>query len=253
MSSVHQSPAAGEHSVDPTAELTTAFSRTAEALFSAGSVKATLQSVVDLAVATIEGCDFAGIFLLRDDTVTTPVHTDPVVAEVDALQQAAGEGPCLDAIAQGLTFYAEELADDSRWACFGPRAAAAGMRSLLALRLSADGTMGALNLYALYPRAFGVIDRAKGLVLAGLAGLALTLAEAHEQEERRADNFHRALITRELIGQAQGILMERERITSDQAFDILRRASQNLNVKLSEVAQHLVDTGESPRVGKSRL
>lgn len=243
MSSVEQPPIA---EVDPTAELTVTFSRTAAALFSAGSVKLTLQAVVDLAVATIEGCDLAGIFLLAGDAVTTPVQTDPLVAELDALQHSTGEGPCLDAIAQGLTFYAEDLADDHRWAAFGPAAAAAGMRSLLALRLSSDATSGALNLYARYPRAFGVIDRAKGLVLAGLAGLALSLAAAHEQEERRADNLQHALVTRELIGQAQGILMERERITSDQAFDILRRASQYLNIKLAEVAQFLVDTGERP-------
>ena len=85
-----------------------------------------------------------------------------------------------------------------------------------------------------------------GLVLAGLAGLALSVAEAHDEEVRRAENLRQALITRQLIGQAQGILMERERITAEQAFDVLRRASQHLNTKLREVAQDLVDTGERP-------
>ena len=76
------------------------------------------------------------------------------------------------------------------------------------------------------------------------------MAEAHEEEERRAENLRQALITRQLIGQAQGILMERERITAEQAFDILRRASQHLNTKLREVAQ---DTGRDGRTAPHRL
>jgi len=124
-----------------------------------------------------------------------------------------------------------------------------GVRCILALRLYADGTLGALNLYARYPGAFGATDRAKGVIFATLAGLALGGAEAHEADDRRADNLHQALATREIIGQAQGILMERDRITADQAFDILLRASQRLNVKLREVAEGLVDTGDSPTSG----
>jgi AmiR/NasT family two-component response regulator len=105
---------------------------------------------------------------------------------------------------------------------------------------------GALNLYARLPGAFGVVDRAKAVILASLADLALSVAHSHEDETRRSDNLNLALATREVIGQAQGILMERERITPDQAFDILRRASQHLNRKLRDVAQDLVDTGERP-------
>ncbi|MHB1534916.1 MAG: GAF and ANTAR domain-containing protein [Acidimicrobiales bacterium] len=234
---------------DPTAELTANFSQTARALFSAGSVGDTLQQVVDLAVVTIEGCDYAGIFLLEAEAVTTPVHTDPIVAEIDAAQQRAGEGPCLDAITHANTFYAGDLVDETRWPRFAPCATAAGIRSVLALCLAGNGTRGALNLYASYPRAFGVIDRARGLILAALADLAISSAKAHDDEQRRADNLQAALVTRELIGQAQGILIERERITADQAFDILRRASQHLNVKLREVAQTLVETGERPDTG----
>ncbi len=80
-----------------------------------------------------------------------------------------------------------------------------------------------------------------------MAGLALSAAEAHEDESR--DTIQAALATREMIGQAQGILMERERITADQAYDILRRASQHLDTKIRDVAQTLVDTGQSPQTG----
>ncbi len=238
-----------EDMADPdttTVELTANLSEVARALFAAGSVAGTLQAVVEQAVAAIDGCDFAGIFIVDGDEVATAVHSDPLVIEIDGLQQMTGEGPCLDAIDQRTTVYAEDLADDRRWAAFGPEAAAAGARCALAYHLYAERTLGALNLYARYPRAFGATDRAKGLIFATLSGLALGGARSHEDEDRRAVNLNQALATRELIGQAQGILMERERITSDQAFDILRRASQHLNVRLREVAQDLVDTGDRP-------
>jgi hypothetical protein len=234
---------------DMTSDLIINFSETAHALFSADSVHATLQQVVDLAVATIEGCDYAGIFLLVGGNVTTPVRTHAIVTEIDAAQHRAGEGPCLDAIAERSTFYADDLADDARWPRFGPEATAAGIRSVLALCLAGSDNRGALNLYAQYPQAFGVVDRARGLILASLADIALSLAEAHDDELRRVENLQAAMVTREMIGQAQGILMERERITANQAFDVLRRASQHLNIKLREVAQALVETGERPETG----
>lgn len=235
---------------DPAAALTADFSRIARALFSAGSVEDTLAQVVDLAVSTIEGCDFAGILLLDHGVATSRVYTDEIVTTIDALQRLHQEGPCQDAIDTRMAVYAGDLGDDRRWPRFGPEATAKGMRSLLAFPLFANDAPGALNLYARYPEAFGVVDRAKGLLLAALAALALSSAQTHEDDERRAANFHAALATREVIGQAEGILMERERITADQAFDILRRASQHLNLKLREVAKMLIETGEPPDTGQ---
>ena len=227
-------------------EFALSFSATAQSLFSAGNVTDTLVSVVELAVSTIEGCDFAGLFLIDTGVVTTPVHTDPIVVEVDTLQHQTNEGPCLDAIADRLIVYAHDLDKDLRWRHFAPQATKAGIRSVLALPLSTDTERGALNLYARYPSAFGVVDRAKATILVSMAGLALSVAHSHEDEERRAANFQAALSSRETIGEAMGILMERERITAQQAFNVLRRASEHLNVKLREVAQNLIETGEDP-------
>jgi GAF domain-containing protein len=229
------------------------FSRTARILFAAGSVDDTLTEVLALAKSTIEGCDFAGILLVDGDTATTPAHTDPVAAVLNAFQHRRNEGPCIDAITQKVPFYADDLTDDVRWPIFGAEATAQGVRSLLSIPLLVNGTLGALNLYAHYPQAFGVIDRARGLLLAALAALAVASARTHEHDELREANLHTALATREVIGQAQGILIERERITADQAFDILRRASQHLNLRLRQVAQTLVDTGENPDTGSPHL
>jgi len=237
---------------DSVSALTTDFAETARILMSAGSVSDTLNSIVDLAVATIDGCDFAGLFLIEGGVVSTPVHTDPIVVEVDALQHLTGQGPCLDAITYRLIFYADDLGDDQRWPHFGPQATTVGIRSVLALPLADDARQGALNLYARYPSAFGVVDRGKAVILASLATLALSFAHSHEDDECRVDNLQAALISRELIGQAEGILMQRERVNAIEAFNILRRASQHLNVKLREVAQRLVDTGEGPDTGPRR-
>ena len=234
---------------DPLAEVVVDFSETADALFAAGDVAATLQRVVDLAAATIEGCDFAGIFFNQSGAIATLVGTHPDVAQLDALQQRTGEGPCLEAIATATTLYAEDLIEDPRWPDFSREAVASGIRSVLALQFVAHDAAGALNLYAQYPRAFGVIDRGKGVILASLAGIALSSAQEHADEKQQIDNLAAALGSREIIGQAQGILMERERVSAVDAFDILRRASQHLNRKLREVAQDLVDTGERPDTG----
>jgi hypothetical protein len=223
----------------------------ARALFEPGTVAGTLQLTVDLAVATVEGCDAAGVFVLRDGEVFTAASSDPLVVELDKLQFASDEGPCLDAVADGGTSYAADLAEDTRWPQFGPAAASAGVRSALAFRLSSR-PISALNLYAHLPAAFGSTDRAKGLIFATLAGLALENAGDRADEEERLVNLRKALATRELIGQAQGILIERERITADQAFDVLRRASQHLNIKIREVANTLIETGESPATGPRR-
>jgi hypothetical protein len=141
-------------------EFTLSFSESARILFSAGGVTETLASVVKVAVATIEGCDFAGLFRIDADVVTTPVHTDPIVFEVDTFQQQTGEGPCLDAITHRLILYAHDLNEDLRWPHFAPQATRAGVRSILALPILSDTQPGALNLYARYPSAFGVVDRA---------------------------------------------------------------------------------------------
>jgi GAF domain-containing protein len=217
----------------------------AEALFAAGTVQGTLQKIVDLAELAVDGCEAAGIMLIDGGVASTLAASSQLVQHVDQLQVDSDEGPCLDASRRSGTFYAVDLLDDERWPAFAAAAVDAGIRSVLAFSLSADQP-SALNLYAALPAAFGSTDRAKGQLFATLARLALDTAEERASEER---NLLEALRTRDVIGQAQGILMERDRITADQAFAVLRRASQHMNVKLREVAQSLVETGEAPNTG----
>jgi hypothetical protein len=231
---------------DPAAALSADLARAAVVLFSAGTVTGAVARVAGLAVSAVGGCDFACVFLRPGEGLAAPAHAGPLAVGLEALQRDSGEGPCLDAAARDVSVHAEDLGSDARWPRFGPRAAAAGTRSLLALPLAAGGTQGVLCLCARRPGAFGISDRARGLLLAALAGPAFASAHACEDQERRAADLRSALATREVIGQAEGILMERERVTAGHAFDILRRSSQHLNLKLRDVAQALVDTGQTP-------
>lgn len=241
---VTEPPAEGEEAVST--NLSLGLPEVARSLLADGSVDATLDRIVSTAVGTIDGCDSAGVFVVQAGDVTAPAAAGAVAAQLDALQRQLNQGPCLDAIAQAGPVYAEDLAEDSPWPEFARAAVESGVRSSLSVHFAAGDAPGALNCYAAYPRAFGATDRAKAVMLAVLAGLALSAAEARQAEDARLANLEAALVSRNLIGQAQGILMERERITADQAFDILRRASQHLNIKLRDVAQRLVDTGEGP-------
>lgn len=113
----------------------------------------------ELAVATIDGCNAAGIFALRDGQVVTAASSHPIV-ELDEQQFANNEGPCLDAVDGRRMAHANDLADDDHWPSFGAMAARAGTRSALAVRLS-DRPISALNLYARLPGAFGATDAPK--------------------------------------------------------------------------------------------
>jgi hypothetical protein len=221
-------------------------------LFAPGSVEATLARIVQLAAATVESCDAAGILVLEGDALRVAAASSPLADELDRAQIDASEGPCVDAALIGQTIYADDLTTESRWPRFTAQAVDAGARTVLAFSL-AGTRASALNLYAQLPAAFGAADRAQGQLYATLARLAIDSAEERAAGEIRAGNLQAALRTRELIGQAQGILMERERITAEQAFAVLRRASQHMNMKVHQIAQSLVETGEAPDTGPTPL
>ena len=207
------------------------------------------QRIVGLALASLDSCDGAG--LCEQGGGASHPASSPLVAQLDALQLEVGQGPCPDALGGQATIYVPDLLEDQSWPRFSPHAARLGLRTALAFRLAiGEEVLGALQLYSALPGAFNAGERAQGLILATFAGLAMGQARDREADETRIENLEAALLSREVIGQAQGILMERERITADQAFQLLRRASQHLNRKLRAVAQDVVDTGASPDWGQ---
>ncbi len=205
-------------------------------------MQATLQRVVEAAAQNLDGEVWASVSLVKERReVSTPAVSDERAGRADQLQYELEEAPCLDAIWEHETFQITDMTDEGRY----PRWARAvaeglGIRSSLSLQLFTDAeqsSLGALNLYSPEPSAFDAETRAEGLAFAAQAAVALRSARTEE-------HLRSGMATRNLIGMAQGILMERLRITPDQAFGVLSRLSMESNVKLREVARRLVETGE---------
>jgi GAF domain-containing protein len=195
----------------------------------------TLEQIVQLAHETL-GCDFASITLrVVGGRLETAAATHPVVEKADALQYEFEEGPCYEAAKEEGNFHCPDLEHDARWPRWGPEAAKLGLHSLLGLRLQTHRqTFGALNLYHRQAHAYDPDDIVLAEIFASHAAVAMA-ASSNEV------NLKRAVDTRHVIGQAQGILMERFGLDDVRAFAVLRRLSQDGNVKLRAVAQQIVD------------
>ena len=200
----------------------------------------TAESVVALACDTLD-CQHAGLTVFRaGGSFETLAPTGPLVSEADQLQYQLREGPCVEAAWEEETFVSNDLAQDPRYPNWGPKAAAMGFGSLLAARLSIGGTtIGALNLYSTQTREYSAEDRDTAVTFASHA--AATLMTVRERE-----NLKEAVEGRTLIGQAQGILMERFELDAARAFAVLRRFSQSQNIKLRKVAELVVENGGLP-------
>ncbi len=222
-------------------DLAEAFAEVARSLRAEHSVQTTLERIVHLAADTIDGCDHACVSLVRRGEITTPAANDEVGPKVDEIQYEVSEGPCLDAIREHEVFVTDDLSREERWPHFSQRVAeATGVRSALSYRLFVEAdTLGALNLYSKGTAAFSEEDQAVGSIFAAHAAVALSAALNQQQLEE-------AVASRDVIGQAKGILMARQQVTADEAFEMLRRASQRLNVKLREVAKRVAGTGTAP-------
>ena len=220
----------------------------ARALVGEQTVMSTLQRIVDVAVANVDGCDGAGVLLVNEGRIVAGAWSNDVVHELEQMEYEIGEGPCVDAILDRPAFESSDLRDErSLWPRFVERALSLGVESMLAFRLFAtEGTLGALDLYSGHRGAFDETARAFGTVYAAQAAMALAGSQLHEHDLAVANELRNALVTRDVIGQAKGILMATRRVDAGSAFDLLRECSQRLNVKLRDIADQVVATGELP-------
>ena len=200
----------------------------------------TWRAIVQTALSTVEGVEAAGITILRGREFRSVAPSCDLVNRVDAVQYKLRSGPCVDAVLEDKVFCAGDLAYDVRWPRFGEIAAREhGVHSMLAFRLylEDDDAIGGLNLYSTQPEAFSPTAVLTGEVVATHA--AIVLAGAQRRDE--AANLQLALKSNREIGLALGILMSRHRITQEQAFDLLRMASQHSHRKLRDLA---IEVGE---------
>ena len=218
------------------------FAKLAAALQAAPTPGATAGEIVAYVRDQLDA-DYAGITLIgARQRLETIAETDPLVGQLDHLQQEFGNGPCFDDSWHRQTLISEDLARDSRWPEWTPEVASRGISSLLAAELTTveDRRIGSINAYWSRVRRFTADDAAFAAIFARHA--AISLAQSWSEE-----GLNVALDSRKLIGQAQGILMERHGLDSERAFEVLRRYSQDHNIKLRVVAEHLVATRRLPQ------
>jgi hypothetical protein len=225
-------------------------------LFSGEADAAT--AMTSVAAAMVPGAEFAGMTRVRPGgALRTLGATDPLVERVDRVQYELGSGPCVDALHSEVPLTAPDLRRSSTWPDFGRRAVELGVLSMLSYRLHLedheddDGrhVLGGMNFYSRAPEAFDV-DQALPLlhVLGSFCALAIwggSLAD-------HARSVEAALTSSRDIGAAQGILMERYKVSRDEAFGLLAVSSQHTNRKLRDVAVQLLETGEVPMPPRTR-
>lgn len=222
------------------------FAQLTYSLLDAHTIGDVLEQVVAAAKEVLPGADVVSVSLRdADGHFHTPITTDPIGYDLDRLQQQFAEGPCWDAARDPgpAIAYSDHLADEPAWPRFAPSAVQLGARAVCSVTLPANPattTPGALNVFSRQPHGLRDVDQNVVLLLATHASLALAHAQAVEMATLKQAHLERGLDSRDVIGQAKGILMARQNISADAAFDILRRTSQDLNTKLIEIADTLV-------------
>jgi hypothetical protein len=234
------------------------FAQLTRSLLDAENSAEVLDQIVRTAHAVVPGADLVSVTLRSaDGRFHTPVDTGPVAVELDQAQYRTGEGPCVDASRMPGPGHirSTDLAHEPAWPSFGPIAARRGYIGVLstALMRRSARPSGALNIYSRRPDALDAHAKDVSLLLATHASLAVSGTEAVTLAELEATHLRAAIESRDVIGQAKGILMQRRGITADEAFDLLRQTSQRLNVKLAELARTVAGRpGESPSRARRR-
>jgi GAF domain-containing protein len=236
--------ATDQHQPDPISPhgLAASFAELARELAGRTSENATWTAIVEAALQTVPGAEHAGITILRGGKFSTVAPSSDLPRRVDAIQYALSSGPCVDAILQQCIFRAGDLSQDPRWPEFGSRAAREhGVFSMLGFRLylENDDTIGGLNLYSGQRDAFDSSAELTGGIIATHAAIALTGVRHRSQ----AEHLRLAVESNRQIGVAMGVLMSRQHVTRQQAFDLLRIASQHTHRKLADIAMDVSETG----------
>jgi transcriptional regulator with GAF, ATPase, and Fis domain len=221
-----------------------------ELLVAAESLDVTVRRVAELACRAIPGCAQGSVTRVGDRGAYTVVATASDAQEIDEVQYASGSGPCLDAIREQRPVRVRTMAGSGDYERFRAAALERGIHSSLSLPLDLRSRpVGALNLYAEEDDAFGKDADEISAYLAAQVALAISCAELHDNTRGLVGQLEGALSSRDVIGQAKGIIMATEHVDADAAFTMLRRASHNSNRKLRDIADRVVAAGGLPEPG----
>lgn len=223
-------------------ELAQMFAEVSRTLLDQRDVQSTLNRIVQLAQANLKNAESVGVTIIKGRKIESPASSGELALLVDRLQELTDQGPCLDALRNHEVVLISDLESDTRWPEFARRAHnEAGVSSIMSLRLFVhEDTIGSLNVYSTQRDAFDDKGLALGAIFATHAAVAIARSRREANLELKADS-------RDLIGRAKGILMAQRHVTDEQAFALLREASQRLNVKLVKIADDVTFTGDLPR------
>lgn len=207
-----------------------------------------LDRVVHAVRGNIDGCDEVGVTVLSSSRPHTAAYTTVQTLEIDATQYSLDEGPCLDAARHRRENHVPDLVvDDGRWPLFSQACREEGMRSLLALPLiSGEECVGAINLYAWAPHAFDTFDAALVRLAASRCADAIVAVTALDGARRLAGQLEQAMASRAVIEQAKGVIMAMRGVAEHEAFEVIRKSSQDRNVKVRVLAEQIVRGVSTP-------
>jgi len=210
-----------------------------------------LTDITRIAAQGIPGAESTSITLLRGEKAFTAAHFGEMALVADELQYEKGYGPCMDAGRGGVLLRVDDMRTEQRWPDYADHVVErAGVRSSLSVPLPYQGSaIGALNNYSSKPAAFASPESLRaGREVAEVIAVAVANADAHWQLGEQARNMQLAMESRAVIEQAKGVLMAQRHVDAEQAFEILREASQRYNRKLRDIALGIVEsTQERPR------
>ncbi len=201
-----------------------------------------LTEVVTIASRGIPGAESTSITLIRGEQPFTAAHHGDMALAADEMQYQHGYGPCMDAGRGGVTLRVDDMTTETRWPDYAAKVAAYGVRSSLSVPLPFQGSsIGALNVYSSKVGAFASEGAfAAGVEVAEAVAVAIANADAHARVVDQAHNMRLAMESRAVIEQAKGVLMAQRHVSAEQAFDLLRDASQRYNRKLRDIAAGIV-------------
>jgi GAF domain-containing protein len=209
------------------------------------TLEATHGRVASLACRTLPPCDLASVTMITDGRPSTPVVTEALAGDLDSAQYRSRRGPCLEAYQAGRVVREKISENADRWPEFSHEAAKAGVQSVLAVPLVANShPIGALNLYSKSARGYDETAEETAVLFSEQAAVACANAEIYWRTHSLTEHLREALESRDVIGQAKGILMARRKCTPEAAFDALRKVSQHRNIKLREIAEQVVYLGD---------
>ena len=204
---------------------------------------AALRLVVVMSQSVMTGAEGVSITVPRNGRLRTVAASDETVLQMDHDQYDTGQGPCLDAATQGKPFHSAALESEDRWPQFVPRARARGIESIMSTPLMADGRpLGALNVYSRAPRALEAHQQEWAIGFADQAAHVLLAADATDSAESLYGDVLEALLARETISLAQGVVMTRRHVLPDAALRFLIDVSRNTGKPLVSVCRALLDT-----------